>query len=330
MKKTVLYSVCLLLLSACTGTSKQPQWIDQPSALYSDQQYLHAVGEADNRDISADRARGNLAKIFSVAVTDSSLDFSQAHSVTEGKHTATRNEQNASRFVSSEASQVLEGSEIVEHWNNQQGRVFSLAVLNKSSAAARFRTEIKRADQQTRNLVDYANKQANTAVASLRALEQARKLQHQRNNNNRNLSIVDHKVYASDYPIATLEKMLRDRLAMLPFSVVSPEGLLDKELINAINSLGIQQVNDSDYVLQGSLDHDGIEQKQGWYWQRGSLVLSLSWRGEIIAKQRWPYKVSATDKNMVTQRSRDWVNQSLSEKLYDLLTQQATASKTLH
>ena len=325
MKKMTLFSVVLLLLSACTGASKQPIWIDQPSASYPDRLYLHAVGDADSRDAAAGRARGNLAKIFAVAINDRSLDFSQAQAVIEGGQTATRNEQSASRFVSSEAQQVLEGSEIVEYWQSPEGRVFSLAVLKKSAAASRFSEDIQRADQQTSDLVNYANHQANTPVAALRALEQARQLQHQRNNNNRNLSIVAHKVFAADYPMATLEKMLRERIAMLPFSIASPAGELDKELANAINRLGIQQLEGSEYVLQANLDHDGIEQKQGWYWQRGSLVLSLSWRGDVIAKQRWPYKVSAMDKNTVAQRSRDWVNQSLPQKLYQLLTQPQSA-----
>ena len=329
MKKITATSLCLFMLSACAGGGSQPEWVNQPNKAYPDQQYLHAVGEADNRDTSADRARGNLAKIFEVAVNDRSLDFSQASSVSEGQQTTTRNEQNSSRFVSSEAQQVLEGSEIAESWQNEQGRSYSLAVLNKSAAAKRFRMDIERADQQTRDLVAYADKQANTAVASLRALEQARKLQHKRDNSNRNLSIVGHKVYASNYPSATLEKMLRDNLSMLSFTLKSPEGNLDKELANAINRLGIQQAENSQYVLQALLDHDGVEKKQGWYWQRGSLVLTLSWKGEVIAKQRWPYKVSATDKSMVDQRSRDWVNQSLSKQLYELLTQ-PPANKTSH
>lgn len=325
MKKVATFSVFLLFLNACASTDKKPEWLDHASTHFPAQQYLHAIGEADNRDTAADRARANLAKIFAVAINDRSLDFSQAHSVTEANKTAISNEQKTSRFVSSEAQQVLEGSEIVEYWQDPQSRIFSLAVLNKSAAANRFSSEIRRADQQTRDLVNYANHQAGTAVASLRALEQARQLQHQRNNNNRNLSIVSHKVFAADYPMETLEKMLRERIAMLSFSIKSPQGELDKELANAINHLGIEQADNSTYVLRGKLDHNGIERKQGWYWQRGSLVLSLSWQGNIIAKQRWPYKVSAMDENTVAQRGRDLINHSLSKNLYELLTQQAAA-----
>jgi hypothetical protein len=68
------------------------------------------------------------------------------------------------------------------------------------------------------------------------------------------------------------------------------------------------------------LDTEPVEKKQDWYWLRGSLELSLVKNGQTQAKQRWPIKVSATDKGMVAQRAKDQLAGKLTNYLYQLFT----------
>lgn len=315
----------IVFLTACSSQPPQPEWLDKATGKYPADQFLTGLGEAGSREAAANRARAELAKTFQVAISDNSIDFSQAQSQMVDGVRVNNNQQKASRFVSAEARQVLEGVDIAEYWADPQGKFFALATLNKSAAAARFRDSIQRADRRTEELVSFADSGAKTAVATLRSLEQARQLQQQRNNSNRSLSVVAHKVNAARHTEAELEATIRKRLALLSFAVSSPEGRLDRELENAVAALGVGLDKDSQYKLTAVLDSGGVEQKQRWFWLRGSMALALDWRDETIAKQRWPYKVSAQDEAMVEQRAKDWVNDGLTEKLYQLLT--AVAAK---
>jgi hypothetical protein len=50
----------------------------------------------------------------------------------------------------------------------------------------------------------------------------------------------------------------------------------------------------------------------------------LSSGDTVIAKKRWPIKVSATDKGMVQQRARDTINSELPNYVFELLTSAKT------
>ena len=192
MKISIITTLLLgLVLTACG--SKQPNWVDKPTEQYPQQGYLSAVGEADNRSAADDRALANLAKIFEVAISDRSLDFSQARVSADQSGAAVSNVQSAARYVTSEARQVLEGARLMESWQDEDGQAYSLAVLEKAPASRRFREDVQSADRQIADRVNYASRQAPNPVAALAALEQARKIETQRSNLNRNLAVVSGK-----------------------------------------------------------------------------------------------------------------------------------------
>ena len=179
------------VLTACSGA--QPEWVNKPTEQYPQQRYLSAVGEADDRSTADDRALANLAKIFEVAISDRSMDFSQARVSVDQSGLAASNVQSASRYVSTEAKQILEGAQLVESWQRQEGKTYSLAVLEKSPATRRFRDAVRGADRQIDDRVNYASQQAPNPVVALAALEQARKIENQRSNLNRKRAIVSGK-----------------------------------------------------------------------------------------------------------------------------------------
>ena len=98
------------------------------------------------------------------------------------------------------------------------------------------------------------------------------------------------------------------------------------ELQQALAVLGIGVVEQSNLVLSGSTDLAPVEEKQGWYWQRGSYDLSFADGANTLAKNRWPIKVSSTDRGLLEQRVRDEVNGSLPGHVFDLLSTDPAAT----
>ena len=307
----------LMLASCSTG---QPDWVDKPSDQYPQRDYLSAVGEADNRSAADDRALANLAKIFQVAIKDSSLDFSQARVSGDQTGSSVSNTQTTSRYVNTEARQVLEGAQLVESWQSEEGKTYALAVLERDPAASRFRREVRKADQQISDRVTYASQQASNPVVALAALEQARKIENQRSNLNRNLSVVSGDGIKARYDRPRLEKLLRNALSTLHFHAVADSQQLQQNLESATSALGIKLDKESPYLLRASMDTEPVQQLQGWYWLRGSTQMSLYYQDEVIAQKRWPIKVSAIEEGMVEQRAKDKLNGEMAGYLYELIT----------
>lgn len=318
--KIILGSLALIGLVACSSTAKRPDWVDNPSSDHPQKQYLSAVGDAENREIAAERARANLAKIFEVAVQDSSMDFSLAAVETSNGESQVSNTQLAGRYVAAFADQVLQGVKVVEYWEDEDGINHSLAVLEKAPAARRFREQVRNLDRAAEQAVTFAEKEAGNPVAALTALEEARKSQLERDALNRNLVIVAGKGLNAANSAETLAQKIKSALALLQFEVAADEPQMKQALQGAVAALGIQSNVSSAYVLSGKLDMEPIERKTRWYWMGGSLELSLEKSGEVLAKQRWPLKVSATEEGMVMQRAKDQLANGMPRKLYELLT----------
>ncbi|MFT4997335.1 MAG: hypothetical protein ACJA0M_001632 [Chitinophagales bacterium] len=310
----------VLLLSGCAVGGGQPSWISAAPENYPEEKYLTASASADEQTSADSRALANLARIFEVSIEDSAIDFSQATVTTAGDTRQVNNEQRAARSVNTFASQILEGAKVVAHWRAETGPHFSLAVLEKAPAAKRFRDAIRNIDQQTDDLRDYAVNQANNPVAALSALDKARLLQLERAQLNRNLSVLTGNGLPSKNSAALIETQIREALAVLVFDVNTTPAELNADLQAAIASLGSKVSASSAYIIEAVLDTEPVEKKQDWYWLRGSLELSLVKNGQTQAKQRWPIKVSATDKGMVAQRAKDQLAGKLTNYLYQLFT----------
>jgi uncharacterized protein YukE len=313
-------TILLLSLALAACSSKQPDWVDEPTAQYPQQRYLSAVGEADDRSAADDRALANLAKIFEVSISDRSLDFSRAQLSTDESGSAASNIQTASRFLTIEARQILEGAQLVQSWQGEAGKTYSLAVLEKAPATRRLREAVRGADRKIADRVNYAGKSAPNLVAALAALEQARKIETERENLNRNLAVVSGRGIKASYDQASLDKLLRDALSSLHFGAEADSPELLQNLESAIAELGITLDGKSAYRLVASMDTEPVQQQQGWYWLRGSTQLSLEHQGETLAKKRWPVKVSALDKGMVQQRAKDKLSAQMTAYLYELIT----------
>ncbi len=316
---------CLLgtLFAACAGQNQPPQWIDAPQSAYPAATYLTGTGSGDSRQTATDRAFANLARVFEVAVSDTTMDFSSAQISSSGDGQQTVNEQKVSRSISVEARKVVEGATIAESWTAPDGRVYALATLNKQAAASRFRSAILTADRDVTQLIDYASHTADSPVSALTALKRAREQQIHREELNRNLMVVaDGHGIEGRYDLPAVEKLVRDALASLEVSVDAADDSIRAEIQRALAQLGVHVVTGSNLVLSGSLDTAPVESRQGWFWQRGSHELIFRDGNRVLAKKRWPIKVSSTEEGMLPSRVRDEINAQLPNRVFELLSSQ--------
>ena len=119
-----------------TSGGARPSWIDGESARFPRSQYVTGVGSADDEASAAERARGEVARVFTAAVTaDTSVDESETN-IAQGGRSSSSNAQTVAQRVRSVSEKVLEGLEIVERWKDSSGRHYALAALSKAKALA--------------------------------------------------------------------------------------------------------------------------------------------------------------------------------------------------
>ncbi|MDX6769570.1 MAG: LPP20 family lipoprotein [Elusimicrobiota bacterium] len=147
MNQNPLRLLPLLLLSLCAcagGGAKRgpssaggprPAWVEGESPRWPRARFVLGVGSAEDEEAAADRARGEVARVFSSVVTvDTSADETES-SLTQGGKTATTFSQTVAQQVRTVAKKALEGSDVVERWKDSAtGRFYALAALPKDRA----------------------------------------------------------------------------------------------------------------------------------------------------------------------------------------------------
>lgn len=112
----------------------RPSWIEGDGPEFPRARYVTGVGSADDDASAADRARGEVARVFTADITASSLvNESESTSKTNGKEEHSFS-QTVAQNVQTATKKVLEGVDIVARWKDPTGRYYALAALEKSQA----------------------------------------------------------------------------------------------------------------------------------------------------------------------------------------------------
>jgi len=311
-----LLGCILVLLTACSSLGDKPEWVNKESSHYSNERYLTASAQGNSRAVADNRALANLAKVFQVSIADKSVDLSEVR-INQGE---VENRQNLSRVVNTNALQVLRGARIAEHWQEpDSGQYTSLAIIEKKPAAAAFITEIKAADNFTRDAINYAASTTNPLLA-LNSLESARQRQISRANDNHNLRVVTGNDIAPKYTVELLTKQIRTGLSKLNFTANASEVKYLETLQSAVATVGANVVEQGDYKLSLTIEKQAVTQRQAWFWLRGSIALEVLDGDTVISQQRHAFKVSAQDRAMLAQRLQNKLTAELPRHVYALLT----------
>jgi hypothetical protein len=327
--RSFIVVLLLVLLVGCGGDSRiKPDWIDTQSSDYPAERYLTGRGQGQTAALARDRARSDLAKVFEVAVSESSserLQWQQGHGGNDGLRSS------ISRDISSQTSQVVKGVQIVETWIAAEGEDYqALAVLDRLQASNRLRAEIAGLDRETAQNIEKARSEV-SLPEKISAAYNALEAQLQRRYPQKMLQIVDltGNGLPEKYQLATLKshfESLLDRWAVAIVVESDELGDLRGVLAGALANVGIKHLAseaEAAYSLRADIDSKKHSTADGWHWVRGTLRISLTEAGsdKHIGAHQWSYKAAARQAKMAEIRARDQLADMLGNELLGVLVE---------
>jgi hypothetical protein len=307
-------SILLLpaLLAGCATTAKTPDWVSGPAKAYPASQYLTGRGDAASVEQAQDRARADLAKIFEVAVSAESEDVQTfKRSGGEGSETPGQYEQSVQRRLQTRTDKIVSGIRIADLWRDPvSGMHHALAVLSRAQAGASLRQEIGALDEATRRYLEQS-RQAPDALLKIGAAGRALDAQLERDGLQKTLKVVDitgHGVepeWSSARLRADLDELLKRLRVAVQIAPDSPAGF-PVVVGGALTHAGFlaDTADNPPYVLEAQLQAEDLGQRDGWYWQRGTLVVTLRDTASQRERgsRRWALKASAQERATAQQR----------------------------
>ena len=326
-------AVSLIATGGCASRPTMPDWINGPAEKYPSEQYLVGRGQAATAEEARDRARADLAKIFEVAVAVESEDIQtfrrKSDSADKDAKPASEYAAQASRRLTTRADHIIEGIQIAEVWQDPMTRMqHALAVLPRLQASMRLRQEIERLDAAARKYLDESRAAADILM-KIGAARHALEAQRERAGYQKSLRIVDPsgRGAESEWNTARLDADLADLVKRVRVAVQTapdaPPGFA-AAVSGAVAGAGflIATGEKPEYVLVANLALEDLGLRDGWYWQRGALEVTLREMAanRVRGSRRWDIKVSAQDRAVSRQRALDQAAAFLKKDLRETLT----------
>jgi hypothetical protein len=324
------FSVVSLLLGGCATKPSQPDWIAGESAKYQSAQYLTGRGQAGTQEEAKDRARADLAKVFQVAVAADSEDVQSFRTDPEGG--AGQYEGQSSRRISTSTEQIVRGILIPELWQDPVTKNHhALAVLPRLQAAASLRQQVTLLDDAIKNNIEQSRKNTDLFL-KIAAASRALDIQLEREGLQKSLQIVDLTGRGVETQLSSakfksdLDDLLKRVRIASQVSNDSQAGFADV-ISGALAQAGfmIETGDRPDFSLKSRLNLSDMGLVGGWYWQRGTLEITLTevGSGRIRGTKRWPIKSSATDRETAVKRALDQADEVLKKELGDVIINMA-------
>lgn len=331
---SVVFVAAALLLGGCATKPTQPDWIAGDSAKYKSTQYLIGRGQASTMEEAKDRARADLAKIFQVAVAVDSEDVQSFRSDSSVEGGAGQYAGESSRRITTRTDQIIRGIQIAEIWQDPVSKnQHVLAILPRMQAAASLRQQINQLDDATQGSVDQSKKNSDLFI-KIAAASKAVETQLEREGLQKALQVVDitgrgvESKYNSGRLKADMDDLLK-RVRVAPKVLEGSTPGLEEVVAGALSKAGfmIDTGEKPDFLLKASLQLTDLGLKEGWYWQRGNLEISVTEAatGRVRGTQRWPIKGTATDKASAIRRALDEADAVLKKELGATIIGMATS-----
>jgi len=315
----------ILMMNGCASTgSNPPDWVNGNSDKYPPTKYLLGKGEDRYQAVARDRARADLAKIFQVRIQEQSEDSSKASRQTQGDKTNLKLETSTSRNISTRTDQIISGIEIAETWQDKNSKQFHvLAVLERMKAGNNLRDSINQLDDVTAEAIRRA-RQSNNLLYKIGLANRTLQAQLEREIYNTQLKIVDYsgRGLRSPYNIANLAS---DRDALLKRMQIRTQVSADPlggvaDILNAsVSEAGFSPASDdkAGYTLDARLVLNETHDAQGWYWQRGTLEITLTEteNNQALGSKRWNIKESSQNQAVSKKRVLDKIEKILKAEL---------------
>lgn len=332
MKFSVIVGLIFSLLSGCASQpTSAPDWIAGDSAQYKRTQYLMGRGQASSQEDARDRARADLAKIFQVAVTVDSEDVQQFKSGSSG---ADDYQSQASRRITTHTEQIISGIQLAELWQDPATKNYhALAVLPRLQAAASLRQQIGKLDEATGNHLDQSRKNEDLFM-KIASANQALESQQERDALQKSLQVVDitgrglEPQRNSAKLGSDLDELVRRVKIASQVEADSTPGMVEI-VAGALAKAGfmIAPGQNPDFILQAKMELADLGYKEGWYWQRGVLEVTLTEtaNNRVRGTRRWNIKSNAPDKESAAKRALSHADAVLKQELRGAIIEMATS-----
>jgi hypothetical protein len=333
MKLPILafFMLTLMLMSGCASKKPaSPDWISGDSENYKIAQYLIGRGHAATEEEAKDRARADIAKVFQIAVVASSDDAQKFRS---SNSEAAQYESQSSRSISTSTGQIVHGIQIAELWQDPSTKNYHvLAILPRLQTAASLRQQISQLDEATGSHIEQSRQNIDLFL-KISAANEAFESEQERELLEKSLQIVDITGRAMESPwnSAKLNSDLNSLLKRVRItSKVAPDSApgLEQVVAGALAKAGflIETGENPEFVLHSKMELADLGFKEGWYWQRGVLEVSLSESatGRVRGTKRWVIKSNAPDKDSAEKRALNQVDSTLKKELRTAIIEMAT------
>jgi hypothetical protein len=182
--------VVFVWVSATTAVHAQrPEWIGGKSRAYPDGQYIVGVGSGSTREAAESQARANIGRVFKVDIKSSIRVTRQEDIKSKSGSTTSNLTERTVAKVDVGLTKTLEGTEIVDAWQEPSGKTFyALAVLDREKAAKILNERIQEIDGDVSTLNTELN-ETNDRLETMRLTVRKKKLL----NTQRELN-ADHRV----------------------------------------------------------------------------------------------------------------------------------------
>ncbi|MDD4004579.1 MAG: LPP20 family lipoprotein [Elusimicrobiaceae bacterium] len=322
MKKLLLFAVALAVVAGCAGSktvvaggSKRPDWVSGDSVRYPRETYMLGVGLGDDAASASDRARGQIAQIFSALVSVTSEISASESTRLSGGSTQTDSAQDAAESVRTSSQKVLEGVEIVQNWQDPQTRQFyALAALDRAKAASSFRQKLSELDMELAGW-ESSFDSAKEKFAKAKAAANVLALLKTRDGLNADLRIIAGSGAtvsdSANEQLAAYKKAIADLNITVTVKGASGQQI-ETGIIKALNSMGFtakagepgadQDILVSASVVSGQLRKDDAGP---WKWAQNTVTVALAEAatGKVFLQFDVADKQAATDLDTASARS---------------------------
>jgi hypothetical protein len=325
MKLSAYAYVLLALLTGCASKPPAtPDWVAGESAQYKSAQYLIGRGQATGQEEAKDRARADLSKIFQVAVVAESEDVQKYKSDAAGEQYENR----VARQITTQTSQIIRGIQLAELWQDPADKSFhALAILPRQQTAASLRQQIVQLDEDTAGHIEQSRKD-NDLFLKIAAADRAVASQQERESLQKMLQVVDitgrgiEPRWSSEKLQGDLDGLLkRVRIAsqVTPDSTPGTGAVVSGALAKA--GFLIETGDKPDFVLRAQMKLDDMGMKEGWYWQRGVLEITLqeTATNRVRGTRRWNIKGNAQDRATAEKRALNQADAILKQELREAI-----------
>ncbi|MDI6757399.1 MAG: LPP20 family lipoprotein [Endomicrobiia bacterium] len=224
-----LAAAALLIFAVVMRLFAAPEWLSGQSRRYPSENFILGVGAGSTIDSARDAARAEIAKVFRVAVEQTTLETaSERSSATVSGRLNTVFSVGVEQKTASRVADTVVGAEVAQVWYDKKGKVYwALAVLDKakyrrelSMKAVAAEEKVMKSLERSRETDSYAEKLKNLSEARQAALERDAVCERRRA-----VDDMPSQMSPDDLSLNSIEAEIAEAKSRAAFRIVSDKGL---------------------------------------------------------------------------------------------------------